>query len=102
MCTWYFLEHSGIPLKKSSDPSSNSRSRYAALRDRRSRVARSKSSAVLGLGHNYDDDDDDEDDEEVWYFKLETDVKNIQLNFYIQRTNSFSKCLIKWYIMYIT
>merc|ERR1712045_14175 len=57
----------GIPTKKISDPSSNSnssRSRYAALRDRRSRVARSKSSAVLGLGHNYDDDDDDGDDDD--------------------------------------
>ena len=58
-------EHSGIPTKKISDPgSNNSRSRYAALRDRRSRVARSKSSAVLGLGHQYDDDDDDDDEDD--------------------------------------
>ena len=50
-------EHSGIPTKKisgdltgSSSGNNSSRSRYAALRDRRSRVARSKSSAVVGFG----------------------------------------------------
>ena len=62
-----FPEHSGIPTKKISgtDQSSGSRSRYAALRDRRSRVARSKSTAVVGFSnYNADDSDDDDEDED--------------------------------------
>ena len=58
-------EHSGIPTRKiSGDSNLTGRSRYAALRDRKSRVARSKSSAVVGLGHQIDDDDDEDEDED--------------------------------------
>merc|ERR1719357_2384230 len=35
------------------------RSRYAALKERKARLAKSKSSAALGLGNNDEDDDDD-------------------------------------------
>ena len=62
-----FAEHSGIPTKKiSGTEQSSGRSRYAALRDRRSRLAKSKSTAVVGFtNYNADDsDDDDEDDDE--------------------------------------
>ena len=52
-------EHSGIPTKKISGDNSStagSRSRYAALRDRRAKVARSKSTAVVGfMGYNNDE-----------------------------------------------
>ena len=35
------------------------RSRYAALKERKARLAKSKSSATIGLGGGDDDDDDD-------------------------------------------
>merc|ERR1719209_1767807 len=35
------------------------RSRYAALKERKAKLAKSKSSAMIGLGGNEDDDDDD-------------------------------------------
>jgi hypothetical protein len=58
---------SGAPLatRKISDESQypSGRSRYAALKDRKSRVARSKSSAVLGLGSTHDDEDDEDNDD---------------------------------------
>jgi tripartite motif-containing protein 71 len=56
-------EHSGIPTKKISGDLSG-RSRYAALRDRRAKVARSKSTAVVGFKSNNDDDDDDDEDDD--------------------------------------
>jgi len=37
------------------------RSRYAALKERKARLAKSKSSATIGLGNDDDDDDDDGD-----------------------------------------
>merc|ERR1712029_192930 len=38
------------------------RSRYAALKERKARLAKSKSSATIGLGGGDDDDDDDDGD----------------------------------------
>ena len=54
-----------LATRKISDESQypSGRSRYAALKDRKSRVARSKSSAVLGYDASRDDDDDDANDD---------------------------------------
>ena len=55
-----------MATRKISDESQypSGRSRYAALKDRKSRVARSKSSAVLGFGDaSREDDEDDANDE---------------------------------------
>jgi hypothetical protein len=59
--------NSAAPLatRKISDESQypSGRSRYAALKDRKSRVARSKSSAVLGMDATPDDEDDEGNDD---------------------------------------
>ena len=52
-----------LATRKISDESQypSGRSRYAALKDRKSRVARSKSSAVLGMEPDEDDEDANDD-----------------------------------------
>ena len=52
-----------LATRKISDESQypSGRSRYAALKDRKSRVARSKSSAVLGMEPEDDDEEGNDD-----------------------------------------
>ena len=52
--TWVIIAWSPGELQYPSG-----RSRYAALKERKARLAKSKSSATIGLGGGDDDDDDD-------------------------------------------